>query len=276
MILVTGSDGFLGRSVCAQLGRENLEFMGVDRRSPHPCDMTDPEALDHLFRTHPIDTVIHLAALLPSACRRNPAEASRVNVLGSATLLESAAAFGVRRFVFGSSISVYCAAQDAVDIYGAGKRYIETYGQILAERTGLQFAALRIATVVGPGARHTASPWRSEIFEKLGRGIASRIAIPFAADAILSLVHVEDAGRMLTLLATQADVPSTIYDTPSENWLLRDLKAVVEALDGNLRVEFDDTGQPSAPPLANGARFVCDFAWQAPPLRDRLAARLLE
>jgi hypothetical protein len=73
----------------------------------------------------------------------------------------------------------------------------------------------------GPGARQTASPWRVEIFEKPGRGVRRRIAIPFGADAVLSLVHVEDAARMLTLLATRAGVPSAVYDAPSENWRMR-------------------------------------------------------
>ena len=280
MILVTGADGFLGRSVCAQIRREHLDFIGADRRLPHPCDVTDCKAVDRLFRAHPIDTVIHLAALLPSACRRNPAEATRVNVVGSANLLEAAAGSGVKRFVFGSSISVYGSAPRG-DIYGAGKRYIETYGDALARGKGLAFAALRIATVVGPGARHTASPWRSEIFEKLGSGVSQRIAIPFGADAILSLVHVEDVARMLTLLATRADVPPPVYDTPSENWRMRDLKELIEDLDGNVSIElneaeFNDTVRPAAPPLADGTRFAADFAWHAPPLADRLAACLLE
>lgn len=63
-------------------------------------------------------------------------------------------------------------------------------------------SALRIATVVGSGARHTASPWRSEIFEKLGTTLEQRIVLPFAADSMISIVHVEDAARMLVLLAT--------------------------------------------------------------------------
>jgi UDP-glucose 4-epimerase len=225
--------------------------------------------------------VIHLAGMLPSACRRNPAEATRINVLGGANLLEVAARAGVQRFVFGSSISVYCSTPDNVDIYGAGKRYIEAYGKILAHGGSLAFVALRIATVVGPGARHTASPWRSDIFEKLGRGVSQRIAIPFGADAILSLVHVEDAAAMLIVLATRAHIPSQVYDTPCENWRMRDLKEAIEALDRNLRIDLRDAasgGAPPAasPPLADGARFAADFGWRSPPLADRLAACLLE
>lgn len=276
MILVTGAGGFLGQSVCRQLDRDGLRFIGADRCSPEPCDVTDREAVERLFQTHPIDTVIHLAALLPSACRRNPAEATRINVVGSAHVLEAAAARGVQRFVFASSISVYGSGETGADLYGAGKRYMEAYGEALARARDFAFTALRIATVVGPGARHTASPWRSELFEKLGSGARQRVTIPFGADAVLSLVHVEDAAGMLIRLAIRRDAPSPVYDSPSENWRMRDLKEMVETLHPNVTLELDDTGRQAAPPLADGSRFVRDFAWCAAPLANRFAACLLE
>ena len=292
MILVTGSSGFVGQSVWAELSRENLEFIGADQRQPdhsiehwRACDLTDRAAVDRLFQAHPIHAVVHLAAMLPSACRSNPSQATSVNVTGSANLLEAAADFGVKRFVFGSSLSVYGLAGDGAplcerapakpaDVYGAGKRYIEIYGETLSRHRSSFFVALRIATVVGPGARHTASPWRSEIFEKLGSGARQRIAIPFVEEAVLSLVHVEDVARMLVLLATRAIVPSHLYNTPAENWTAGHLKRVVEGLDANVTVELGRAGQPEAPPVADGSTFAQEFGWSAPSLADRLAERL--
>jgi nucleoside-diphosphate-sugar epimerase len=292
MILVTGSSGFIGRPVCAQLSRENLEFIGADQRQPdhsiehwRACDLTDRAAVDRLFQAHPIDAVVHLAAMLPSACRVNPSQATSVNVTGSANLLEASARLGVKRFVFGSSMSAYGLAGEgaplcelaparAADVYGAGKRYIEIYGETLARNRSFSFAALRIATVVGPGARHTASPWRSEIFEKLGSGARQRIAIPFVEETVLSLVYVKDVARMLVLLATRAVVPSQVYNTPAENWTAGKLKRIVEGLDANLTVELGRAGQPEAPPVADGGRFTQEFGWRAPSLSDRLAGRL--
>lgn len=283
MILVTGAGGFLGRSVCARLRQENLDCIGADRRPSGsceiPCDVAIREAVERLFHTHPIHAVIHLAAMLPSACRQDPVEATRVNVLGSANVLETAAASGIGRFVFGSSISVYRAATDA-DVYAAGKRYIEAYGETLARARGFTFAALRMATVVGPGARHTASPWRSEIFEKPASGDSRQIAIPLRADQVASLVYVADAAHMLTLLATRPQVPNPVYDTPSENWRMGDLKALLESLNRRVTVNLmeapEDAGRSPALPLADGSSFARDFAWSAPPLADRLAACLLE
>jgi len=272
LIPVTGANGFVGRNVCARLERESLAF-GIDRRGTEPCDIADAEAVRRLFRAHRIDIVIHLAALLPSACRRDPAEATRVNILGSANLLETAAEPGAKCFVFGRSISVYSAQ---ADLYGAGKRYIEAYGLDLARANRLAFTALRIATVVGPGARHTASVWRSEIFERLAARERQIIWMPLAAEAILSLVHVEDVARMLVLLAGVPRIPEPIYDTPAENWRLGDLKRLLASLDANLTIALEDPGSPETPALADGVRFVNDFAWQAPLLKDRLAAAAAE
>ena len=261
MILVAGAAGFVGRAVTAQLRREHMDHLGADRHDAEfLCDITDPSAIASLFR---VDVVIHLAGLLATACRLNPAEATRVNIGGSANLLEAAARHGVRRFVFASSFSVYLPGH----IYGAAKRFMELYGETLARRSGMQFAALRIATVVGPGARHTASPWRSEIFEKLGATVKQRIVLPFAADSMLSIVHVEDAARMLFLLATAPVLPAHIYDSPAENWSARELKEAVEGLNAHLTLEL----QPGEPPLPTpGGDFTRDFGFQPTSLAAHL------
>src|SRR5438046_10439886 len=83
---------------------------------------------------------------------------------------------------------------------GAAKRAVELVGESLASATGFGFAALRIARVVGPGARSTASGWRSQIFENSVSTGGHPIAIPFAPSAQLSLTHVDEVARMLPRL----------------------------------------------------------------------------
>jgi nucleoside-diphosphate-sugar epimerase len=266
LILVTGADGFIGREVCNQIERAGLEYAGTDL----PCDLGDAEEVTELFRQRAFDTVIHLAAMLPSACRADPAAATRVNIVGTMNVLEAAADSRVKRFVFGSSMSAY-----GSDLYGAGKRYGEIYGDTVARGGAFSFVALRIATVVGPGARRTGSPWRSEIFEKLGAALCAsnqRVSIPLSGDLVLSLVYVEDVARMLLLLATRLPPPSGIYESPSEDWRVGDLKSAVEALDRNVIVELEASGPGAALPLADGTAFIRDFGWQSQSLMDRLTA----
>ena len=112
--------------------------------------------------------------------------ATQVNVEGSLNLLEMARQFEVRRFLFGSSLSVYgtCPAHQVVtemdraapeDLYGAAKLYVEQLGEAYRQAHGLEFVSLRIGRVVGPGARSATSVWRSEIFECLGKGVRRRL-----------------------------------------------------------------------------------------------------
>ena len=102
--LVTGASGFVGRAVCARLDLQRIPYVRANRDCAEPCDICDPANVERLFQTNGIETIIHLAAMLPSACRVDPSGAARVNVLASIHLLEAAVRFRVRWFVFGSSL----------------------------------------------------------------------------------------------------------------------------------------------------------------------------
>ncbi len=112
------------------------------------------------------ERVIHLAGLAgvrPSF--REPARYSRVNVEGTATVLELAIDHGVRRVAFASSSSVYGnstplpAHEDAPAIapespYAASKRGAELVARAIGKRAPhLACAALRFFTVYGPRQR---------------------------------------------------------------------------------------------------------------------------
>jgi UDP-glucose 4-epimerase len=279
VILVTGAQGFLGRAVCAELRRAGRPFAGVD---VDRCDLTDAGAVAEVFRETAIDTVIHLAALLATASEADPVRAMRVHAGASANLFEAAARSGTRRVVYASSMSVYGAVgsgaaldEDAPavadSVYGASKRYVEICGAAAAKRAGFRFTALRIASLVGAGVRHTASPWRAEIFEKLGTGAAQRLMLPFAPDTVLSMLHVEDAARMLALLAVSDAVPAAVYNSPAENWTAARLARTIEQTDPNVSVELESESAKGAPPVADGGRFARDFKFESRGLAERLA-----
>jgi len=126
--------------------------------------VTDRAALAAAFAG--ADRLIHLAGLAgvrPSF--RDPARYVRVNVEGTATVLELAIEHGVSRVVFASSSSVYGnstplpAHEDAPAIvpespYAASKRSAELVARaILLRAPTVSCAALRFFTVYGPRQR---------------------------------------------------------------------------------------------------------------------------
>ena len=285
-VLVTGASGFIGRYTCIQLRRQGLEVIGVDRHTAEgtlACDLTDRGAVSALFHSHRFNAVIHLAAVLPSAAAADPFRATEVNIDTSVNLLEQAISNGCRRFIFGSSSSVYGTSglsrpisenepATPIDIYGGAKRYIEILGTNFHAKSAIEFAALRIATVLGSGARNTSSPWRSEIFEKLGSVSPQTISLPYSADDPLTVVHAEDVARMLTIMAQRRSLASTIYNTPAQFVNAAEIKRAVEHIDPNVSVALAGRTRPLAP-LADGKKFVEEFGFEMPSLEDHLLRR---
>lgn len=187
MILVTGGAGFIGSSLVdrllaageavgildnfdpfypAEIKRRNLAGA---LRSPRCTfvegDIRDAELLERTFARLRPERVAHLAAragVRPSL--EDPAGYADVNVTGTARLLEAARRHGVRRFVFGSSSSVYGSTlqipfrEDArvdcpVSPYAATKKAGEEMGFTYHHLYGLEVSCLRFFTVYGPRQR---------------------------------------------------------------------------------------------------------------------------
>ncbi len=214
-VLVTGAAGFIGSHVVARLLARGDAVSGLDNFDPFydPArkranlaglrgdfrlvtgDLLDPAALASCFgegAARP-DAVIHLAALAgvrPSLAE--PARYQRVNVEGTARLVEACLAAGVTRLVFASSSSVYGAntkvpfaetdrVDDPVSPYAASKRAGELLLRAFVHTNPLQIAALRYFTVYGPRQRpemaihaFTAALERGETLRIHGDGSSSR------------------------------------------------------------------------------------------------------
>ena len=127
MILVTGGAGFIGSHTCVALAQAGiphliLDNFGNSRRSVlerlgritgvQPLivegDVRDADLLARVFAQHPIDGVIHFAALKAvGESVREPLRYYDNNVAGTVALLRAMQAADVRTLVFSSSATVY-------------------------------------------------------------------------------------------------------------------------------------------------------------------------
>ena len=74
----------------------------------YESDITDAQKMNEIFKDNKIDAVIHLAAWggVPMSIEK-PVTYANVNVVGTVNLLDACRNFGVKKFIFGSSSSVY-------------------------------------------------------------------------------------------------------------------------------------------------------------------------
>ena len=288
-VLVTGGGGFIGKHLRPLLERQGLNVVSLDYSPAQPgcdptcyqCDVADSQQVEAIFQTHRFEAVIHLASILPTASRQDPHKATKVNITGSLNLLEAARRFHVKRMIYASSVSVYgtqpassCVSEDQPpapeDVYGAAKRYVELLGEAYQLNFGVEFLALRIAMVVGPGTISATSPWRNQIFEYLGRAPQKEVLIPYREDEVLPLVHVEDIAAMLASVALAKGASSTVYNSFAESVIARELKNEVESLNPNIRVSLGTASVSGGRRIIDSSRFARDFGLVSVPLRERL------
>jgi UDP-glucose 4-epimerase len=170
--LVTGGAGFIGSHLADALVGAGHEVTVVDdlsrgRRSRVPGSARFVRAdvagdLTSIFAESRAEIVFHLAAQID--VRRSisdPLVDTRVNVLGSVSVLQAAAVTGVRRVVFASSGGTVYGDTDVLPTpeteplqpasqYGAAKVAAEVYGGVYGGLYGCEFVALRYANVYGP------------------------------------------------------------------------------------------------------------------------------
>lgn len=169
--LVTGGCGLTGRALVAMLRQRGYAVRVLDLL-PHPDpevqsvrgDICDPACAAAACAD--VDVVFHTVAIVTQHPRKTPL-VQRVNVGGTATMLQAARQQGVGRFVFTSSIDVVFDGSDIAagdERLPYARRYLDAYGASKAEAEQLVLAAngqggmatvsLRAAGIFGPHDQH--------------------------------------------------------------------------------------------------------------------------
>jgi nucleoside-diphosphate-sugar epimerase len=174
-VLVTGANGLVGKSLCAELFRRGLAVTAAVRSADPELEVgeqqvigTIDEATDWSLALSRVNVVIHLAArvhVMQDLAADPLVEFRRVNVDGTLNLARQAAVAGVKRFVFISSVKVNgeltppgrsfteADAPDPQDAYGLSKLEAELGLRQLALEAGMALVIIRPPLVYGPGVK---------------------------------------------------------------------------------------------------------------------------
>jgi len=156
-VLVTGSEGFLGKHVVKVLKMAGHTVARLDV-SPQAEIVADITKIMPLMK---VDAVIHLAAMAnPKLCDQNPDSAFAVNVLGTQQVLRLALESGAKKVVFSSSAHVYDIPPKYLptdelhplrlnNTYTTTKILGEQLCQLYWENHGLSYTTLRLFNAYG-------------------------------------------------------------------------------------------------------------------------------
>lgn len=166
-IIVTGAGGFVGRALVRRLTAEHI-IVALDRACDSLAnipgatliegDLTDEKVIAAAVGEG-CDAVIHLATVPGGAAEQDPAAGWRVNIDGTAALVEAVCrARKAPRFFFASSIAVFGdPLPPAVDddsplrprmLYGAHKAMMEQWLATMTRRGALDAASLRLPGIL--------------------------------------------------------------------------------------------------------------------------------
>ena len=171
-VLVTGATGFVGRAVCTELAqRKHGVHRSVRRLAGSGCryfELGDiGSATNWSGALEGVDAVVHLAArvhIMHEGAENPLKEFRKVNVAGTEHLARAAAASGIKRFVYVSSIGVNGAQTvpgtsfseadqpNPHNAYALSKWEAEQGLLRIAAETGMEVVIIRPPLVYGPGA----------------------------------------------------------------------------------------------------------------------------
>lgn len=240
-ILVTGANGFVGKRLCTALLQQAFLVRALTRKKEHIESLQNSFGLpqtnlecfsdeltiakDRGTSLHAIDTVVHLAARVHVMQDKavNPLlEFRRINLTVTETLARQAAAAGVRRFIYLSSLKVngeetaYSSANNyqsysekdipkPQDPYGQSKWEAEQALHKISQETGLEIVIIRPPLVYGSGVKGN--------FSSLLKIITKGIPLPLASVKNLrSFIYVENlVDAIITCIIKPAAAGQTYF-----------------------------------------------------------------
>lgn len=226
-VLITGANGFVGSKLRERLESDQVQLSCVFRNLTPGKDFKKEFSVGNLSAEinwtstlRDIDQVVHLAARVHVMNDQslNPLEEfRRINCDSTANLARQAAAAGVRRFIFLSSIKVngeftelgrpFTPEDRPVPEgpYGTSKYEAERLLLQIASETNMEVVIIRSPLVYGPGVKAN--------FESMMRLLALDIPLPFGSltDNRRSLVALDNLVDLIVKCLTHPAAVNQIF-----------------------------------------------------------------
>jgi len=274
MILVTGSEGFIGKHLCKRLEALGFSYIGYDLVDGQ--DIRNKFQLAKVFETIPVETIIHLAAEPGVRIGEEyPEEFITTNILGTEILLNLAEKYGVKHVIAFSSSSIFGEQEcpqdehtppEPTSLYGITKAAME----MLCHKSKVPITIVRPFSVYGENGRgdQVLNIWLNQIKNGkpvtfFGKGDTKRgyIYVGDLVDGVIKILKLPDkflmpveiynlGGQEIVTLQRYLDIFKSVYPDievnqlplpaadPYENWA--DIKKARWGLKWDPKTNFEE------------------------------------
>ena len=292
-MLITGITGFVGSHLAEVATARGLDVQGLALEAPphanlaavsgtltlHRADITDAQAVEEVLASAQPDAVVHLAGqAVPSLAARDPMDAVRVNVVGTAAIATALRRRPGARLVFASSADVYgspaggLASEDAplrpANAYAATKVLAEGVVRELGLAGEVAVTIIRPVAQVGPRQHPLLAA--SAFARQIALAEAGRVEPVIRhgrLDSRRDLVDVRDMATAYLAALDLAPEPTAVFNVGSGRAVA--VESVLSMLVGMARVPVTTELDPSlvrpgdAPALAvDASLFRSRTGWE--------------
>jgi UDP-glucose 4-epimerase len=263
-VVVTGAAGFIGSNLCRMLLSEGYSVIAIDNLSAgtrenlpqgvdfRKEDICDPKIGDHLAGA---SAVFHLAAKNCLAdCAASPVETARINVMGTANIVDATIKKGISHFIYADTSAEYEGVLDfpsrvdrvkPVSIYACSKRGGALIAEAFREYHKISISTVRYFNVYGP-----AQDWRRVIPPVMSaftiRLLEGKPPVFYGkGDKRRDFVHVDDVNRFHLKLLKEPALRGGTYNLGSGQDY--SIKEIFEMIESEIRSGIRPEEKPELP-----------------------------
>jgi UDP-glucose 4-epimerase len=228
MVLITGSNGFVGSHLQKLLKTKKIEYITFKG------DLLDVSSIENFFEKNPnFNKIIHLVGRFLPPYK----DQLDLNVLALDNLLSVAVKNNIKNLIFTSTSAVYGSPQQnkpslesddlrPVNTYGLSKKQAEEVVDFYHFNYGLQYTILRLASIYGQGGKGVVDLFLNKINDK------EKLTIEGNGQQTRNFIFVEDVCRAI-FLSLQKPLSNQVFN-------IADSKEVsIKELINILKTQFD-------------------------------------
>ncbi len=214
-------------------------------------DVADTETVRHAVIDAGVEAVVHLGALQVPFCKADPVAGARVNVVGTANVMEAVREAGVKRFALASSIAALGSAAPGNPylgtLYGAYKAANEEMARVYWQDWEVPSVVIRPGVVYGVGRDQgmTSAPTKAMLAATAGRAYT----IPFGGRA--AFLYAGDVADAFLTAVSQDREGAHIFDLNGDDHAVDEVVNLVRAAVPGAEVSSEGAELPFPPDVSD-------------------------